>query len=272
MENIRIISVDGNVGVGKSTLIEQLHEIILEHDLESKVCLIPEPVDLWDRFLQSAPQGRRTYSALQTFYRDPERLSYAFQMFVLITLDAEFDMCVIKHLETYGEYPGICVVERFQNWVARYTFVQDFVDRGFWLPEEYDFYTTTWEYVVHKAKLSTPIHWYVQCSPQSCRARIGERGRAGENALSVTALTRLHHLFERWSVNHLHEDDRVINTEMNHTNPNNKLWLNCWLSKELLNHVLHVYRDVLPTANLVALEGHRVYCTGVCATLPIQLV
>lgn len=259
------------MGVGKSTLIEQCKEIILEHGFESKICMVPEPVDLWERFLQSAPQGRRTYSALQTFYRDPERLSYAFQIFVLITLDAEFEMCVNKHYEQHGEFPGICIVERFQNWVAKYTFVQDFVDRELWCPEQYDFYTTTWEYVVHKAKLNAPIHWYIQCSPQSCRARISERNRPGENALSVTSLTRLHRLFERWRAEQFCEDDRVLNTEMNNNNPNNNLWYHCWLSKELLQHVLDVYRDVLPTAALVGLEAHRVSCVDVCATLPISL-
>ena len=260
------------MGVGKSTLIEQLHEIIREHNLEAMICLIPEPVDLWERFLQSAPQGRRTHSALQTFYRNPQRLSYAFQIFVMITLDAEFDMCVNKHFDEYGSYPGICVVERFQNWVAQHTFVQDFVDRELWIPEEYDFYVTTWEYVVHKAHLRTPIHWYVQCSPESCRQRISRRGRPGENALSVAALTRLHRYFERWSTSYLQGDDRIINTERNNENQSNMLWFKCWLTKELFHHVLDVYRDILPSPQLANLEGRRVYCTEVCATLPIQLI
>lgn len=211
--------------------------MIRENGLESKVCVVPEPIELWERFLTAAPQGRRELSALELYYQDPERLSYPFQIYVLITLQNAFNNAVTVHTATYGEEPSVVICERFQNWVARNTFIQDFVDREFWTLAEKDFYDTTWNYIVEAEGNPTPFHWYITASPQTCSQRIHQRARGGENLMSFETIRRLHTLYHAWSRS-LDTDDRVLNTEMNNDLPRNRIWYYAWVTKEVLHHVL----------------------------------
>lgn len=229
--------MDGNVGVGKSTLLELCREMIDESGLQSKVCIVPEPVDVWERFLASAPQGRRDHSALELYYMNPQRLSYPFQLFVLTTLLSAFDKAILNHQNMYGEEPALVICERYQNWAARSTFVQDFIDRDIWTMDEHDFYVTTWNYMIESAGYPTPVHWYVVCTPQTSHARIAARNRGGENLLSLESLRRLDTLFHAWSRS-LDTDDRVIHTEMDYRLPRNRLWYSAWVGKEILFHIL----------------------------------
>lgn len=263
--------MDGSVGVGKSTLLQLCREMAEIFHLQDKICVIEEPVELWSRFLPTAPQGRRQHSALELFYSNPETLSYAFQMYVMITLQEEFYRKICLHRAEYGRFPAVVICERYQNWVARSTFIQDFVDRGIWTVEEMDFYNSTWESFVQGAGLPSPVHWYVQCSPSSCLDRIVRRGRAGENAMGMEALLRLHRLFENWKRNDLRDNDRILNTEMVNTQGTNQTWYQSWVTKEVLSHIIDVCRDELPTANLEAFERHRAACMEICRTLPIEM-
>ena len=74
MDNHIIISIEGNIGVGKSTFIE-----ILKSNWED--CeIITEPVDMWKTIVNS--DGK---NILQTFYEDIPRWAYSFKNIAFIT-------------------------------------------------------------------------------------------------------------------------------------------------------------------------------------------
>ena len=71
------ISIEGNIGAGKSTLVDILKKI-LGKELES--VFLQEPVDTWLNTVNE--EGK---NILDLFYNNQERWSYSFQMNAFIT-------------------------------------------------------------------------------------------------------------------------------------------------------------------------------------------
>ena len=71
---VRIISLDGNIGVGKTTLLEHIRKRF------PNVVIVPEPVDTWTRLKDE--QGR---NLLQLFYQDKRRWAFSFQQAAMLS-------------------------------------------------------------------------------------------------------------------------------------------------------------------------------------------
>lgn len=76
-----LVSLEGNIGSGKSTLIAKIAAEFAAKKNGRAVAVLTEPVDLWARSL-SELGGK---SMLQSYYEDGPANSFAFQMFVLKT-------------------------------------------------------------------------------------------------------------------------------------------------------------------------------------------
>ena len=78
--NPKIISIEGNIGSGKSTIVHNL-EKKLEHN--KKYVFLREPVDIWQTI-------KDTYgkTILEKFYEDQEKYAFAFQVMAYATRSA----------------------------------------------------------------------------------------------------------------------------------------------------------------------------------------
>lgn len=76
----KFIICEGVIGSGKSTLLTQLKQI-LENECHLRVCIIPEPVDIWE-----------STGALKHFYENVSTAAYQFQ--VNISLQCCFFPCL----------------------------------------------------------------------------------------------------------------------------------------------------------------------------------
>ena len=72
-----IIAVEGNIGTGKSTLLEKLREKYAD---DPSIYLMQEPVDVWDTIKDS--QG---VTMLEKYYSDQTRYAFSFQMMAYIS-------------------------------------------------------------------------------------------------------------------------------------------------------------------------------------------
>ena len=70
----RIISLDGNIGVGKTTLIEHIRKRFPD------IVIVPEPVDMWTQLKDE--KGR---NLLELFYKDKQRWSFSFQQAAMLS-------------------------------------------------------------------------------------------------------------------------------------------------------------------------------------------
>ena len=78
MVKITIVSIDGNIGSGKSTFISHLKNNVFAKS--PNVIFLPEPVDEWNTIVDI--QGN---SILSKFYQDQDKYSFSFQMMAYIS-------------------------------------------------------------------------------------------------------------------------------------------------------------------------------------------
>ncbi|MDA8030894.1 MAG: deoxynucleoside kinase, partial [Alphaproteobacteria bacterium] len=72
-----IITVEGNIGSGKSTLVKNLELAFNESD---SVCFLQEPVDEWDKIKDE--DGK---TMIEKYYGNQEKYAFSFQMMAYIS-------------------------------------------------------------------------------------------------------------------------------------------------------------------------------------------
>lgn len=74
---VKLITIEGCIGSGKSTLISMLMTIFEKKD---NILIVPEPLEKWEKIKDS--KGK---NILEAFYEDSEEVAFAFQMIALLT-------------------------------------------------------------------------------------------------------------------------------------------------------------------------------------------
>ena len=143
-ENMTIYSIEGNIGSGKSTLIENLQG---EFD---KGIVIPEPVDKW--------------TLLPEFYKDKRRYAFSFSMQVLLSIGNN------------NVWPEHRIVERSPE-SAKQVFTRMLLDTGCMTASEYALYCKTYD----ELKWKPDKMIYIDTPPSECFERTRARGRSGES-------------------------------------------------------------------------------------------
>ena len=73
----KVISIEGNIGAGKTTILEQL---LLRAANDPSIVFLREPVDNW-----SSIQSADGENILTKFYKDPARYAFTFQVMAYAT-------------------------------------------------------------------------------------------------------------------------------------------------------------------------------------------
>ena len=73
----KIISIEGNIGTGKTTILSKLEE---KYAGDKTVVFIKEPVDVWEQIRDASGEN-----ILQKFYADSAKYAFPFQVMAYIT-------------------------------------------------------------------------------------------------------------------------------------------------------------------------------------------
>ena len=119
-----IISVDGNIGSGKSTLVS-----ILKCHYKCDVVVLTEPVDSWN----DIKEDETDENIISKFYKDKDRYSFSFQMLALITRISE----IRKVIKTNPK--AVIITERSID-TDRNVFCKMLYDEGYINEIEYKIY------------------------------------------------------------------------------------------------------------------------------------
>jgi deoxyadenosine/deoxycytidine kinase len=178
----KIISIDGNIGAGKSTFLNKLRNDF------PKFIFIDEPVDIWANFVNEKGE-----TLLEVYYKDKERWSYTFQNCVFLTRITS----IIKILEEHknDDESKVFITERFVDTDFN-IFAKMLHDDGFINKIEWEIYKQWYHYLKSENSLSGII--YIYCSPENCFKRIGIRGRPGESNIDLNYLMKLHQYHDMW--------------------------------------------------------------------------
>lgn len=164
----RFVAVAGNIGVGKSTLVE----------------LLAERMD-WTPFFE--PQSQNPY--LADFYRDMQEWSFQSQIFFLSRrLRAHRDI---------SNHPGPAVQDRSVYEDAEIFAQNLFLERNM---SDRDYQTYRDLYEVLTRFLPPPdLVVYLRASVSTLVERISMRGRDYEKGIQPEYLSRLNDLYEEWT-------------------------------------------------------------------------
>lgn len=188
MSGLQIVSIIGNIGVGKSSTVDALRQ----RSSELSVLVVNEPVDQW-----------RKTGLLQAFYASlhpsasidkRQHTAYAFQQFAFASRLSS----IRRAVHNLKRPSPVTVVVDGHVLVDRHVFATQLFETGNISSEMWTWYNETfndWQVIVPEAQPKIII--YLRAQPQTCLDRIRKRGRIEEANITLGYLQALHDKFER---------------------------------------------------------------------------
>jgi deoxyadenosine/deoxycytidine kinase len=203
---MKIISIEGNIGSGKSTLIKNLKKIN-----NNEIIFLPEPVDEWNTIIDKSGTN-----ILTKYYSDQKRYAFSFQMMAYITR--------LKQIMEYVDQNVILITERCL-YTDREIFAKMLYDSGLIEDIEYSIYLRWFDFFIKNIQIDHFI--YLRNDPKICSERVLLRDRAGEN-IPLEYLTKCHEYHEAWLNNK--PNLLVLDGSINYSNELPKEWVHSILS------------------------------------------
>lgn len=179
-----IISIEGNIGSGKSTMLKHIRETYKDWNF------IDEPVDSW-----LSMKDEDGNSLLELFYQDKKRWSYTFQSSAYITRYTNMTQAIKRWDNTKT---NVFITERCLL-TDRYVFAEMLRDDKDLNVLEWNLYTKWFD----NFSSMCPVHGliYVNTDFNTCNERIKSRGRKGEEHIPVSYLESLETQHNKWLSN-----------------------------------------------------------------------
>ena len=178
--NPLIISIDGNVGAGKTRLLTSLAR---EVATDASIVILHEPVDVWTRIVDD--QGA---NLLELYYKEPVKYAFALQATALITRHSRIEAAAKAGAR-------VIVMERTLATDIE-VFAKMSFEKGNMSPIEWKIYQL-WSSVLYDQYPISGIV-YVTTPPSVCKIHIANRGRPGEELLEDEWLGELHRFHEEY--------------------------------------------------------------------------
>ena len=207
-----IISVEGNIGVGKSTLITIISQL-----LKNNCEIIYEPIDLWQTI-----KNTENKNILKLFYEDKLKWAFTFQMIAGLSIIQN----LINILKTTKK-KYIFLDRSFLT--TKYAFEKMLYDDGIISDIEHTTYNllcNIYDNTIFKDYKH--IHIYLKCDPTISFERIKKRNRSEEINVSLEYLQKLNKYHDMWLLN----NDDVFVIDCNNNTLDNINWY-----KNILNNI-----------------------------------
>lgn len=179
----RIISIEGNIGAGKSTLVEKLKT---RYQSRHDVIFLQEPVDVWSTITQ---EGK---TMLELFYDNQKKYSFAFQILAYTTRLKLLEDAIFEAGEKGIK---LIVMERSLD-ADRNIFAKMLYDDGMMEECMYKIYLKMSDEGLQKY-MADGILW-LHAGPDICRERIQQRGREGEESIPLDYLRACDSYHREW--------------------------------------------------------------------------
>ena len=182
--NSSVISIEGNIGSGKSTILEELRK---HYGNNSQFCFLTEPVQEWQSICDTDGEN-----IIQKYYKDQNKYAFSFQMMAYITR--------LKALKTALKDGCKYIVTERSPLSDKFIFAQMLYDDEKIEKINYDIYSKWFSTFLED--LPEIRHMYIKTTPDVAQARVHKRAREGEN-IPLPYLTKCHEYHESWMKNSL---------------------------------------------------------------------
>lgn len=215
-----ILSIDGNIGSGKSTLYKDLQDY---YSGNTNIGFCPEPVDNWGSVID-----KEGVPILTNLYKDTKKYAFRFQMMAYISR-----LHLLKNIIKKNNYRVIICersVQTDKNVFAKMLYDDNMIEH-----DEYQIYTMWFNEFLDELKLGGII--YVNANPKICFDRVKIRNREGEN-IPLEYLQKCHDYHESWlsSIENKLTIEANIDTSLSENKNKRNDWVETideWISNEL---------------------------------------
>lgn len=160
---MRIVTIGGNIGCGKTTVLSKLSE---------ELTVFKEPLEKWG-------------SWLDLFYTNPERYAFSFQMKILHDF--------LYFTPEQKESNDLLITER-SPWDSLYVFCKTLKDSKTMTHMEYNLFK---EYV-DTIGWKPDTFVYLRTDPETCMKRMRERARVCETGVDDKYIQQIHDAYEKF--------------------------------------------------------------------------
>jgi len=164
-----LISLEGNIGSGKTTLFEKLKNDVL---FLNKFYFAEEPVSEWGKIIDS-----NNKNILEYFYEDSAKYSAIFQLTVYLT-----------RVQTFEKNNKTNIITERSLLTDRDVFSQMLFDDAKMTEVEHQIYKKISDRIAPFKKFYPDVIIYVDTDPEECLRRIKKRNRSGEENISLEYL------------------------------------------------------------------------------------
>ncbi len=190
-----IISIDGNIGSGKSTILKHLKERLSEN---KNYVFVDEPVKEWSKIEHDG------ITILEKFYGNTEKYSFSFQMMAYITR-----LNMLKN--AVKENPNAIIITERCLYTDKYVFAKMLYDQKNINPYEYQIYNKWFDEFI--SDLPEHKFFFIKSDPIKSKERINQRKRAGEDNISIDYLASCEKYHLDMYTTHLENTIKVIDIE-----------------------------------------------------------
>jgi deoxyadenosine/deoxycytidine kinase len=224
-EGYKVFSIEGNIGAGKSTLIDILKQKLYNDD---SIIFVSEPLDMWQTI-----QDENGVNMLTKFYEDQDKYAFSFQVMAFATR-------LLKMKNEMKRKPNAKIIICERSLEADYNiFAKMLHDDGKIETINYNVYLQFYE--LYKDEFPTKGLIYINASPETCQTRINTRNRSGEESIPIEYLQKCHEYHENWISNYERKENlMIINTDNNMNdicNESNLTYMDKWI-KQIYTFVL----------------------------------
>jgi ribonuclease HI/thymidylate kinase len=185
-----IISIEGNIGSGKSTFVKELEIYCKTNSKNSKIHFLQEPVDIWNNV-----QNTEGKNIIECYYANQEKYAFPFQMMAYISR-----IHLLK--EALKNDYDIIITERCVH-TDKNVFAQMLFDEGKIGEIEFKIYNMWFDEFLKDLPNIEIV--YLKTDPNISNERVIKRSRKGEN-IPIEYLEKCHNYHENW----LEQDKPII--------------------------------------------------------------
>jgi deoxyadenosine/deoxycytidine kinase len=183
LPGFRILSIEGNIGSGKSTFLEMLKT---HYKDDERIIFLREPVDEWEKI-----KDKEGNTMLQKFYADQKTYSFPFQMMAYISR-----LSILRDVVKKNKNRDIIIITERSLYTDKYVFAKMLYDQGKIEDATYQIYLHWFNEFAQDFPIGSVV--YVNTEPQKCYERINKRARAGEEIIPLSYLEDCHKYHEEF--------------------------------------------------------------------------
>lgn len=179
-----IVSIEGNIGTGKSTILYHLEQYYKQIN-DKSVIFVKEPVDEWETIKDAEGE-----TILAKFYKDPHKYAFAFQIMAYATR-----LSILRKAIRENPECKVLVCERSLE-ADKYIFANMLHDDGQIDDVCYQIYTKNFGEYSQDFGVDRVV--YIDSEPEVCYQRIAKRSRTGEGGIALGYLEKCKRYHDAW--------------------------------------------------------------------------